>query len=191
MIAVIDKWMVDGVLRPFKPIREPTQEDMQKPLYCRYHRYVGHGTRDCKAIWRTFHKKISDGTLNLTHEQEVQRNPLPQHHKGKATASVFFHNRADETETVSDTGIPPTTIFALQRSPTFRTLFNQLGLKEESRRAAIEALVSITTCSRIHCLTAKAHASHAFLETINIITFTNENMEVQNPDHSKSSYIVA
>ena len=24
MNAVIDKWMVDGVLRPFKPIREPT-----------------------------------------------------------------------------------------------------------------------------------------------------------------------
>ena len=71
MNAVIDKWMVDGVLRPFKPMREPTPEDMRKPLYCRYHRYVGYGTRDCKAIRRTFHKKILDGTLNLTREQEV------------------------------------------------------------------------------------------------------------------------
>ena len=71
MNAVIDKWMVDGVLRPFKPMREPTLEDMRKPLYCQYHRYVGHGTRDCKAIRRTFHKKILDGTLNLTREQEV------------------------------------------------------------------------------------------------------------------------
>ena len=50
MNAVIDKWMVDGVLRPFKPIQEPTLKDMRKPLYCRYHRYVGRGTRDCKAI---------------------------------------------------------------------------------------------------------------------------------------------
>ena len=66
--AVINKWMADEVLRPFKPSREPTLEDMRKPFYCRYHRYVGHGTRDCGAIQRTFHKKISDGTLNLTHK---------------------------------------------------------------------------------------------------------------------------
>ena len=77
MNVIIDKWMVDGVLRPFKPIREPTSEDMREPLYCRYHSYMGHGTRDCRAIRRTFHKQILDGTLNLTREQEVQRNPLP------------------------------------------------------------------------------------------------------------------
>ena len=113
MNAVIDKWLVDGVLRPFKPIREPTPEDMRKPLYCRYHRYVSHETRDCRAIRRTFHKKISDGTLNLTCEQEVQRNPLPQHHRGKATAAVLFHNGADENEIASSTSMPPTAISAL------------------------------------------------------------------------------
>ena len=71
MNVVIEKWMVDGVLRSFKPIREPTLEDMREPLYCRYHSYMGHGTRDCREIRRTFHKKISDGTLNFTREQEV------------------------------------------------------------------------------------------------------------------------
>ena len=74
---------------------------------------MGHGTRDCKAIQRTFHKKISNGTLNLTREQEVQQNPLPQHHRGKATAVVLFHNGADETEAASDTGMPLAAIFAL------------------------------------------------------------------------------
>ena len=191
MNAVIDKWMVDRVLRPFKPICEPTQEDMQKPFYCRYHRYVGHGTRDCRTIRRTFHKKISDGTLKLTREQEVQRNPLPQHHRGKATTAVLFHNGADENETASGTSMPPAAISALQRSPTFQTLFNQLGLNEESRRSAIEALVSIAASSGTHCLTAKARASRAFLETTNIITFTDEDMEVQHLDHSKSLYIAA
>ena len=77
MNVIIDKWMVDGVLRPFKPIREPTPKDLRKSLYCWYHRYVSHGTRDCRAIWRTFRMKILDGTLNLTREQEVQWNPLP------------------------------------------------------------------------------------------------------------------
>ena len=66
-----------------------------------------------------------------------------------------------------------------------------MGLKEESRRVAIEAFVSITASSRTHCLTAEAHANHAFLETTNVITFTDEDLEVQHPDHSKPSYIVA
>ena len=50
MNAVIDKWVADRVFRPFMPIREPTSKDIRKPLYCRYHRYVSHGIRDCRAI---------------------------------------------------------------------------------------------------------------------------------------------
>ena len=85
--------------------------------------------------------------------------------------------------------MPPAAIFALQRSPTFRTLFNQLGLNKESKRSATEALVSIAASSETHCLTAEAHASRAFLKTTNVITFTDEDMEVQHPDHSKPLYI--
>ena len=85
--------------------------------------------------------------------------------------------------------MPPITISALQRSPTFRTLFNQLKLKEESRRSATEALVSIAASFGTYCLIAEAHASCAFLETTNVITFTDEDMEVQHPDHSKPLYI--
>nr|POF00014.1 hypothetical protein CFP56_55809 [Quercus suber] len=162
---------------------------MRKPFYCRYHQYVSHGTRDCRAIRRTFHKKISDGTLNLTREQEVQRNPLPQHHIGKATTAVLFNNGADEDEMASSTSMPSAAISVLQRSPTFRILFNQLGLKEELRRTASEALVSIVASFGTHCLTAEAHASQAFLETTNAITFTNEDMEVKHPDHSRLLYI--
>ena len=80
-------------------------------------------------------------------------------------------------------------ISTLQRSPTFRTLFNQLRLKEESGRAATEALVSIAASSGTHCLTAEAHANRAFLETTNVITFIDEDMEVQHLDHSKPLYI--
>ncbi|XP_050248604.1 uncharacterized protein LOC126695843 [Quercus robur] len=79
--------------------------------------------------------------------------------------------------------MPPTTISALQRSPTFRTLFNQLGLNED--------FVSIAATSGTHCLTTEAHANRAFLETTNVITFTDEDMEVQHPDHSKPLYIAS
>nr|POE50282.1 hypothetical protein CFP56_48624 [Quercus suber] len=95
---------------------------------------MGHGTRNCRVVRGTFHKKISNGTLNLTRKQEVQQNPLPQHHRGKATAAVLFHNGAYENEAASGISMPLAAISALQRSPTFWTLFNQLRLKEESRR---------------------------------------------------------
>ena len=70
-------------------------------------------------------------------------------------------------------------------------MFNQLGLKKKSRRTATEALVSITANSGTHCLTAEAHASRAFLKTTNAITFTDNDMEVQHPDHSRPLYVVA
>ena len=85
--------------------------------------------------------------------------------------------------------LPPTTISALQRSPAFHTLFNQLGFNEEARKAATEALVSITSNSAIYCLTIEAHASRVFLETTNAITFTDEDMDVQHLDHSKPLYV--
>ena len=87
--------------------------------------------------------------------------------------------------------MPSAAISALQRSLTFQTLFNQLGLKKDSRRAATEALVSIFASLGTHCLTAEAHANRAFLETTNVITFTDEDMEVQHPDHSKPLYVAA
>uniref|UniRef100_A0A2N9G179 Reverse transcriptase domain-containing protein n=1 Tax=Fagus sylvatica TaxID=28930 RepID=A0A2N9G179_FAGSY len=41
------------------------------------------------------------------------------------------------------------------------------------------------------CFTAEAHASRAFLETTNAITFTDEDMEVQYPDHRRPLYLSA
>ena len=51
--------------------------------------------------------------------------------------------------------------------------------------------MSIASDSGTHCLTAEAHASRAFLETTNAITFTDEDMEVQHPNHSRPLYAVA
>ena len=87
--------------------------------------------------------------------------------------------------------LPPAAVSALQRSLAFRALFNQLGFNEELRKAAIEALVSIASNFGTHCLTTKAHANKAFFETTNVITFTNKDMEVQHPDHSRPLYVAA
>ena len=67
----------------------------------------------------------------------------------------------------------------LQKSPKFKSLFNQLGYGPKARNAAIEALITIAAESGATCFMAKAHANHAFLEIMNAITFTDEDMEVQ------------
>nr|POE53193.1 hypothetical protein CFP56_13601 [Quercus suber] len=80
-------------------------------------------------------------------------------------------------------------IKTLQRSPTLWSLFNQLGLTPEARTAAIEAIVGIVSSSGSHCFIAEAYASQAFLETTNAVNFTDEDMEVQYPNHKRSIYV--
>ena len=102
-----------------------------------------------------FHKKITYGTFDLSQEQGVQRNSLPQHNGGKATVAVVIHSRNIEDDVGYSGELPPAAVLALQRSPAFRALFNQLGFNEEARKAATEALVSIASDSGTHCLTAE------------------------------------
>ena len=49
--------------------------------------------------------------------------------------------------------------------------------------------MAITTESGAHFFTVETHANRAFLETTNAITFTNEDMEVQYPDHRRLLYL--
>ena len=51
--------------------------------------------------------------------------------------------------------------------------------------------MSIAADSGMECFTAESHASRAFLETNNAITFTNEDMEVEHPDHYRPLYLMA
>ena len=51
--------------------------------------------------------------------------------------------------------------------------------------------MSIARDSRMECFTAESHASRAFLETTNAITFTDEDMEVEHPDHRRPLYLMA
>ncbi len=85
----------------------------------------------------------------------------------------------------------PVGIKALQRNPKFRSPFNQLGLSPEARTTATKAIMSIAVESRTHCFTIEAHASCAFLETTNAITFTDQDMDVPYPNHRRPLYLSA
>ena len=66
---VLDKWIGDGVVRPFTVSRPPTEEERKNPLFCRIHNYVKHSTKDCWTLRRLFHKKVREGTLELTQKE--------------------------------------------------------------------------------------------------------------------------
>ena len=86
--ALPDKWIADGVFKPNQVSKEPTEEERRDPRFCRLHNYVQHPTADCWALCRLVHRRIKKGTLELS-QQEVQRNPLPNH-KGKGVAVVVI-----------------------------------------------------------------------------------------------------
>ena len=66
-----------------------------------------------------------------------------------------------------------------------------MGFRPEARRVATESLISIAIDSGIECFTAESHASRAYLETTNAITFTDEDMEVEHLDHRRPIYLMA
>ena len=64
-----------------------------------------------------------------------------------------------------------------------------MGFRPEAKNVATTALITIAAESKATCFTIEAHASRAFLETTNAITFTDEDMEVQYPDHGSSAFM--
>ena len=121
------------------------------------------------------YRRIKEGTLELS-QQEVQRNPLPNH-KGKGVAAVVICMDLGEDEE-ENPALPTAAITTLQRSSKFKNLFDQLGFIAKERKIAMEALVSIASRVGVECLLAKIPDDRALLQELTEITFSNEDMEV-------------
>ena len=119
----------------------------------------------------------------------MQRNPLPNH-KGKGVVAVVIHGNLAEIEE-PERSFHPSTVRTIQKNLKFRSLFNQLGFGLEARKVAIESLIIIAIDSGMERFTVESHASQAFLEITNAITFTDEDMEVEHPDHRRPLYLLA
>ncbi len=83
----------------------------------------------------------------------------------------------------------PTTVKTLQRSPRFRSLFDWLGLRAEARKMAVGVLVSFAEESSVRYFTTESQASFTYLETINAISSTDDDMEVQYLDYKRHSIL--
>ena len=134
------------------------------------------------------HRRIKEGTLELT-QQEVQRNPIPNH-KGNGVAAVVICADPGEDEEENPT-LLAAAITTLQQSAKFKNLFDQLGLTAKERKIATEALVSITSEVGVECLSAEILDDRAILQESTEITFNNEDVEVGHPDHRRPLYLAA
>ena len=134
------------------------------------------------------HRKIKEGTLELT-QQEVQRNPL-LNHKGKGIAAVVICADLGEDEE-ENLALLAAAITTLQQSAKFKNLFDQLGLTAKERKIATEALVSIASGAGVECLSAEMPKDRALLQESTEITFSSEDMEVGHPDHKKPLSLAA
>ena len=137
---------------------------------------------------RLVHRKIKERTLELS-QQEVQRNPLPNH-KEKGIAAVVIYAGLGKDEEVN-LALPSTTITTLQKSSKFKILFDQPGLTAKEWKIATKALVSIASRARIECLSAKVANDRTFLQKLSEITFNNQDMEVGYPYHKRPLYLAA
>ena len=77
MMAIFYKWVQDQVIKLPKITKQPTTKEQKDPKYCRYHRYIHHPTVDCRTLRWEVNRKIQDGTLQLSEEQQkVHKTPF-------------------------------------------------------------------------------------------------------------------
>ena len=58
---VLDKWIGDGIIRPFTVSRPPTEEERKTPLFYRIHNYVKHSTKDVRHSVGFFTRSLGRG----------------------------------------------------------------------------------------------------------------------------------
>jgi hypothetical protein len=163
MIAILNKWVANGIVKLPEAPKKATQEDKKNPKFCYFHQYIHHSTADCWTLQRKFHEKIQEGTLKLPQTQQKVHTDHFLKHKDKAVVSVIIHGNASDANmdepAAASTAMTPTAIKTLQRNPRFRSLFNQLGLNPKACTAATEAIMAIVAEFGAHYFTAETHAN--------------------------------
>ena len=85
LYRILEAWMKDGVVVLLECKREPTEEEKQGALYCRYHRRSDHYTMDCYALKNIFHEKVAKGGLVIKN-----RKCTDQRMRWPKVAMTFF-----------------------------------------------------------------------------------------------------
>ncbi|GLU03949.1 hypothetical protein SLE2022_211180 [Rubroshorea leprosula] len=148
---------------------------------------------DYFSLRRMYHRRVLEGLLEAPNRrQRVDEDILPHHNQGAINVPTHVESIGASKPIVEfPDDMPNLSIRAFQRTPKFKMLFDQLGFITEARRRAIEAILSIANEAGGECLNVEAHASHAYHESSNAVTFIDEDMEAPYPDHRKPLYLSA
>ena len=66
-----------------------------------------------------------------------------------------------------------------------------MGFGPKVRRIATKSLMNMAADAEIERFAAESHACKAFLETTNVITFMDEDIEVEYPKHRRPLYLTS
>jgi DNA replication protein DnaD len=47
MMAILNKWVANGIVNLSEVSKKATEEDKKNPKFCYFHQYVHHSTADC------------------------------------------------------------------------------------------------------------------------------------------------
>ena len=75
---VLDKWIGDGIVRPFTISRPPTKEERKNPLFCRIHNYVKYSTKDYWTLVGFFTRSLRRGPWSLLRRNRGAKEPFTQ-----------------------------------------------------------------------------------------------------------------
>ncbi|GLT28218.1 hypothetical protein SLA2020_031670 [Shorea laevis] len=191
--VLLDQWIADNAIALPQLHREPSDDDRRNPKYCHYHRFVHHATMDCFSLRRIYHRRVSKRLLEVPNRrQRVDKDHFPRHSQGTINVLTHIENTKVSASIIEfPDDVPTSSIRTFQRTPKFKMLFDQFSLTTDARRRATKAILTIANEVGGECLNAEAHASRAYLESFNAITFTDEDMEASYPDHRKPLYLSA
>ena len=64
--VLLDKWIAEGVFKPNQVSRESIEEERRDLCFFRLHNYVQHLIAECWVLQRLVHRRIKEGTLELS-----------------------------------------------------------------------------------------------------------------------------
>ena len=97
-MVILNKWVADGIVNLSEVSKKATEEDKKNPKFCYFHHYVHHTIADCWTLWRKFHEKIQDRTLEIPQaKQKVHIDPFLKH-KDRVVVSVVIHGNASDAD---------------------------------------------------------------------------------------------
>ena len=120
---------------------EPTEEEKQGALYCRYHKRSDHHTMDCYALRNIFHKKVAKSDLVIKNGKRANQRM----HKPKVVMTFFIgcdDPMEEEAENIASSSVALAPLqdedmmLQIQQDDQVHAFIEGMGLKQLARREA-------------------------------------------------------